>query len=110
MSVGVFDASVEVDNRSAVIALEGELDFGVQARARAMLEGIGDARVVVVDLRELTFMDTSGIHLLLEIRDHCRASGRMLLLVRGPASAHLGLAALELEDEFDVVDDPSVAA
>jgi stage II sporulation protein AA (anti-sigma F factor antagonist) len=113
MSVGViseFDADVRIENGCAVIALEGELDFGVQEYARATLDAIGDARVVVFDLRELTFMDTSGIHLLLAIRDRCRASGRMLLVVRGPASVHLGLAALGLDDEFEFVDGPSLAA
>jgi hypothetical protein len=31
-------------------------------------------------------------------------------VVRGPASVHLGLAALGLDDEFEFVDGPSLAA
>jgi hypothetical protein len=30
--------------------------------ARAAIERAGDARVLVIDLRELTSMDTSGVH------------------------------------------------
>jgi anti-anti-sigma regulatory factor len=52
-------------------------------------------------------MDTSGIHLLLEARDRCRASGRMLLVVRGTASVQRGLVALGLEHELEFVDAPA---
>ena len=109
MSVEVmpeFRASTRVEGECAVLALEGELDFGVQQQARAAIERASDARVLVIDLRDLTFMDTSGIHLLLETRDRCRASGRMFLVVRGSALVHRGLAALGLEHELEFVDAP----
>jgi anti-sigma B factor antagonist len=109
MSVEVmseFHAATRVEGECAVLALEGELDFAVQQQARAAIERASDARVLVIDLRDLTFMDTSGIHLLLETRDRCRASGRMLLIVRGSALVHRGLAVLGLEHEFEFVDAP----
>ena len=109
MSVGVtpeFRAGTRVEGDCAVLALEGELDFGVEPQARAAIERAGDARVLVIDLRDLTFMDTSGIHLLLETRDQCRASGRMLLVVPGSARVHRALEALGLEREFTFVDAP----
>jgi anti-sigma B factor antagonist len=105
-----FSADVRIENGCAVIAVAGELDFGVEPRARVTLDAVDDARVVVIDLRELTFMDSSGIHLLFAIRDRCRANGQTLRVVRGETSVHRGLAALELEDEFEFVDDPSLAA
>jgi anti-sigma B factor antagonist len=101
-----FRAGVSIDGDSAVIAFEGELDFGVQPQARVAIERAGDVRVLVVDLRDLTFMDTSGVHLLIQTRDRCRASGRMLLVVPGPARVHRALAALGLEREFTFVDAP----
>jgi stage II sporulation protein AA (anti-sigma F factor antagonist) len=104
-----FGASARRVRDCAVLTLEGELDFGVEERARAALEDACRARVVVVDLRELTFMDSSGVHLLLEARDRCRASGRMLLVVRGAEHVHRGLAALGLEHEFEFVDEPVAA-
>ena len=95
-----FAASARIEGERAVLALEGELDFGVEHEAQTALERIREARVVVIDLSELTFMDTSGVHLLLEARDHCRASGRMLHVVPGLRNVQRGLAALELESEF----------
>ena len=109
MSMGTtlgFRADVSIDGDSAVVAFEGELDFGVQPQARAAIERSGDARVLVIDLRELTFMDTSGVHLLIQTRDQCRTSGRMLLVVRGSERVHRALAALGLEREFEFVDAP----
>ena len=104
--MSTFTAGARIEGDCAVIALEGELDFGVKEQARAAIERVGEARVLVVDLRDLTFMDTSGIHLLLETRDRCRASGRMLLVVPGPWSVQRSIAALDLESEFTFVDAP----
>ena len=101
-----FAASARLEGDRAVLVLEGELDFGVKQQARAAIERVGGAPVVVVDLRELTFMDTTGIHLLVEAREQCRASGRVLLVVPGPPNVQRGLAALELESEFTFVDAP----
>jgi anti-anti-sigma factor len=109
MSVGStteFRAVASIEGDCAVLVLEGELDFGVRAQAQAAIERVGDARVLVIDLRELTFMDTSGIHILLETRDECRTSGRMLLVVRGSPRVHLAFEALGLEHEFAFVDAP----
>jgi anti-anti-sigma factor len=101
-----FAATTSREGDSAVLTLEGEFDFGVEERARAALEQTRDARVLVIDLRELTFMDSSGVHLLLEARDLCHASGRMLLVVPGPPMVQRGLAALDLESEFLFVEAP----
>jgi anti-anti-sigma factor len=101
-----FRVGTTLEGDCAVLAFEGELDFGVQPQAWAAVERASDTRVLVIDLRDLTFMDTSGIHLLVETRDQCRASGRMLLVVRGPANVQRAFAALELGDEFEFVDAP----
>jgi anti-sigma B factor antagonist len=106
MTTPEFAASARLEGECAVLVLEGELDFAVREQAHAALERTREARVVVIDLRELTFMDTSGIHLLLEAREQCRVSGRMLLVVPGPARVQRGLAALELESEFTFVEAP----
>ena len=106
-----FDVRAISEGDRAVLLLEGELDFSVAPRARAALEGSSpDARTLIIDLRGLTFMDSSGIHLLIEAREHCRASGRTLLVVRGNARVHRGLVALGLEDELKFVDEPLVPA
>jgi anti-sigma B factor antagonist len=102
-----FEVSTQAERDRTVVTLEGELDFGVKERARAAIEGACDARVAVVDLRGLTFMDTSGVHLLLEARDRCRASGHRLLVVRGAPNIQRALTVLDLERELEFVDEPA---
>ena len=106
MPVDDFNAGAIIDGDWAVLVLEGELDYGVQQRAHDALERIEHTRTLVVDLRAVTFMDSSGIHLLVEARGHCRR----LLVVRGSARVHRALVALELEDEFEFVDEPALAS
>jgi anti-anti-sigma factor len=43
------------------------------------------ARLVVLDLRELTFIDGSGVHAILDVAREARREGRRLMLVRGSA-------------------------
>jgi anti-anti-sigma factor len=106
MPVDGFHAGAIIDGDWAVLVLEGELDYGFQQRARDALARIEHTRTLVVDLRAVTFVDSSGVHLLFEARAHCRR----LVVVRGPAPVHRTLAALELEGEFEFVDEPLLAA
>jgi anti-sigma B factor antagonist len=61
------------------IATVGELDASLHE-----LHGIGFQRFLL-DLRELTFMDSSGLRLILEWHARARVNGISLALVPGPA-------------------------
>jgi anti-sigma B factor antagonist len=52
--------------------------------AATLREAQLEARMVVVDLRELTFIDSSGVHVILAAADRARQEGGRLMLVRGP--------------------------
>lgn len=70
-----------------VIALAGELDLaGVDRVTEELLRAEAtDADAIVVDLSELTFIDSSGIRLILEADARSRADGNRLRLRRGSA-------------------------
>jgi anti-sigma B factor antagonist len=57
------------DDGVLVVAIAGELDLSNVARVRAILGALIDPRPtsVVIDLRALTFMDSSGIATLLQV-------------------------------------------
>jgi anti-anti-sigma factor len=56
------------DGRVLTLVLHGELDMtGVSEVKRALAEG-ADGHEVVLDLRGLTFIDSSGIQLLVELQ------------------------------------------
>jgi anti-anti-sigma factor len=64
----------------------GELD---RASAPLLKLALGEdelrARLVVLDLRDVTFMDSSGIHVILDATAEARRAGGRLVHVRGPA-------------------------
>ena len=64
----------------------GELDLAASARlARTLEEALHHARLVVLDLRELTFMDSAGLHAIIDAGVRARHERHRLMLVRGPA-------------------------
>lgn len=64
---GILEARVSQDGDSVTLALAGELDLATADTVREKLAKARDdgASRVVVDLRELTFIDSTGIWLLL---------------------------------------------
>jgi anti-sigma B factor antagonist len=68
------------------LRLAGELDLA----CRAMLEDaiariVSDDCTLVLDLRAVTFMDTTGVHVALGAVDLCASQGCELRLLPGPA-------------------------
>ena len=76
-----FDLTLERDERGASrVTLRGELDLATAARLEQALAQAGDG--VLLDLRELTFMDSTGVRVLLEAAE----SGPQGLQIVLPAS------------------------
>jgi anti-anti-sigma factor len=71
------------DGDTHVVVLEGELDLATVEEVERELERAActDARLIVVDLRELAFMACVGLRAIFVA--HKREAGR-LILVRGP--------------------------
>jgi anti-sigma B factor antagonist len=87
-----FDVSAESRNGIARIALAGELDAAtvpVLDERMAAFEGDG-VSAIMLDLRELTFIDSSGLLAFLQARTRAEANGHRLVLVgASPAVRHL---------------------
>jgi anti-anti-sigma factor len=96
------------DDATVVLALDGELDIATApdveaaiARARA-----GGLERLVVDLRELEFLDSTGIQALLRADLHSREDPFDLVVVRGSRAVERLFTLLELHERLTVVDDP----
>lgn len=71
---------------AAWVRVAGELDLATSPQLREGLrEAQRNAHLVVLDLRELTSIDSSGVDVILEAADGARRYGGRLMLVRGPA-------------------------
>lgn len=71
-----------------VVALSGELDLATADGVEAELERVeaSDAASIVLDLSGLTFMDSTGVRLLIQAYARSRADADRLTLLRGPAA------------------------
>ncbi len=77
-----FSFDVVETRRGPVFALRGELDVAHAEELRLALTSVAEGSVVVVDLSELTFIDSSGLTALVHARNKLAATGAVLQ-VRG---------------------------
>ncbi len=107
------DFSVEVHRRAGmtVVVPAGEIDVATVGRLREALHGAEDGTAaVVLDLRAVTFMDTSGLQL--EFAELRRAAdlGFDFAVVRGSHEVQRLFEIAGFGDRLRVVDDPADVA
>jgi anti-sigma B factor antagonist len=61
---------------------------------------------LLLDLRPLEFLDTTGLSRLLAVQRRCRRASRRLVLVRGPLAVQRILAMCS-DEQFELVRDPA---
>jgi anti-anti-sigma factor len=96
----------------AWVHVVGELDIATTPQLeRTLREAQLEARLVVLDLRELVFMDSSGVHAIVNAGIRARQAARRLLVLRGPPNVDRAFTlagrrdAVEFHD-LDPVDPP----
>jgi anti-sigma B factor antagonist len=84
----------------------GEIDMATVGRVgRAIDECVADGcERVVLDLRSVTFMDSSGLHLVVDADAAARAAGWELLLIEGPPPIQRVFEITGLLDRLPFVD------
>lgn len=104
---------VRRDGERAWVALHGELDLGSAAEVERQLADLEQKglTVVILDLRELTFIDSTGLRSVLAADARARREGRRLIVIPGPPSVHRVFRIALLDQRLEFVDDPeSVSA
>jgi anti-anti-sigma factor len=90
---------------SVWVRVAGELDLACSfTLEQALREAQLCARVVVLDLRELTFIESSGIHVILDAASDMRRGDGRLILVRGPAQVDRALMLTGVPRQVLIVD------
>ena len=105
--------TVELETRDAgvVIELAGELDL---ATAPIIEEAIAQAEatrppLLVLDLSGLTFMDSTGLRIVLAADAAARRETRRLVVVRGPDPVHRVFLMALLDRRLEIVGDREAA-
>lgn len=104
-----FRVLVSEGNKVVAMSLVGELDIATAPRLESELRRVEGDRpsVLVIDLRQLSFIDSTGLRLLIGADVRAREDGRRMAFVRGPGSVHRVFQLALLDKRFEFVEDPS---
>ena len=102
--------SVEEQNQGSawVLAVTGELDLRTSPELEERLARVwaAGAELVILDLRRIEFMDSTGLRVLLGAHQRAQESGRRFALVRGADQVERVLTLTGVRDLLTVVDEP----
>jgi anti-sigma B factor antagonist len=109
-AMALLEVTAERSDRGTVrLALAGELDISSASQLDDELAKIEAAAppVIVLDLRELEFLDSTGLRAVVAADARAREQGRRLAIVRGPAAVHRVFNVTRLDERLDIIDDPA---
>jgi anti-sigma B factor antagonist len=92
----------------ATVRPTGELDLSGAAVLEAELDRLAadpELGTVVLDMRGLEFMDSSGLRLVVVADMRAREAGRRFALIRGGETVHRVFEITRMSDRLDFVDD-----
>jgi anti-anti-sigma factor len=97
------------DDGVAVVALSGEFDLAGVERFEAELRRLesDSPGVLVVDLSDLQFMDSSGLRALVMADQRARRTQRRLAIVPGPPAVRRVFEITQLDGRLDLVESAS---
>jgi anti-sigma B factor antagonist len=90
------------------LTLVGELDLATTPRLEKYLTTIAATQqeLIVIDLRQLTFLDSTGVAALVAADRHARRDGRSLAIVKGPPQVQRVLDICGLTEVLALADEP----
>ncbi len=92
------------EGRQAILTLHGELDLSSSAALEDELHRVDGTPLVVIDLRKLEFIDSTGLGVLVKTHQQMRQANSRLVLVDGEGQVRRLLAMTGLSDQLIVVD------
>ena len=103
-----FRVDVRTDGRAAIIAVSGELDLASAPALESELEQArrSDSELLVLDLRELQFMDSTGLSVIVKTHQRLSDDGRSLCLIRGPQQVQRLLDLTGVAERVRLADTP----
>jgi anti-sigma B factor antagonist len=108
----VFDLETSREQEHVRLSLFGELDIAAAPRVDGALDEVEGERPsrIVLDLRGLTFLDSTGLRALIGADARAREEGRRLTLIQGPDAVQRVFSITGLDDRLEIVDDEAELA
>lgn len=110
-SLALHGIDISHSNGRVVVALSGEVDLAsLDPVERELAATMAEPPpVLVLDLREVTFLDSSGLRLILRLDRGQRKAGSHLSVVRGGRRVARVLELTGADQHLDLIDDPDQA-
>ena len=108
-----FNISTEEAGGTIHVGLEGELDLATAPeleRELARIRGLDGVERIVVDLRNLAFLDSTGLEAIVKLHTLGTSAGIEVAVVRGPRAVERLFAVMQLDRTLRIVDDPAELA
>lgn len=107
--MSLLDVDISTTDGRVLASLAGEVDLStvadVESRFEEILEHGPD--LLVLDLREVTFLDSSGLRLMLRLDERQRQAGRQFTVVRGGRRVSRVLELTGADERLHFVSDPA---
>jgi anti-sigma B factor antagonist len=104
----MLEVSMEQHPGQTRVALTGELDIASAESLEQQLEAaeVDSPAILVLDLRRLEFIDSTGLRTLVSADERARSQGRRLAMICGPNAVARILEVTQLDQRLEIVDDP----
>jgi anti-sigma B factor antagonist len=104
----LLELTTETEGPTVRLALTGELDIAGAARVEQELERIERVppATLVLDLRALAFMDSTGLRVIVAADERAREQARRLVVVRGSDTVQRIIEMTRLNERLEIVDHP----
>ena len=107
----MFDIRIDYDSQRLLMSLRGELDLSNVTSLEHELRQAeaSDAKRIVVDLSLLEFIDSSGLHSLVQAARRSRNAGDRLRLIPGPERVQMVFRLTKTEQHLPFIGDEAEA-
>ena len=102
-----FGVEISQWGSTVTVAVTGDLDMTTLPQLEAALGAVKPPRRLVLDLRDLAFMDSGGIRALMRLAGRSRSEGWSMAITCGPGGVKRLLDVCGVSERVPVVEDPS---
>ena len=103
-----FRVDVRTEGRATIVVVSGELDLASSPELQEQLDRVweSDPELLVIDLRQLEFMDSTGLSIIVGAHQRMAEKGQSLSLVRGSPQVQRLLDLTGVAERLRLVDTP----
>jgi anti-anti-sigma factor len=108
----ILEVTTQDSGGHVTVSLKGELDLSSVGKVEEELERVeaDEPSLLVLDLSQLSFLDSTGLRAVVTADERARSNGRRLVIVRGPDAVQRVFAITRLEERLEMVDDSQSVA